>query len=543
MNCAWIRCVQRYQLDHPFLLYVGNIKPHKNLERLIDAFGRARAAGLADFRLMIIGDEISKYPPLRQAVHRHRLDKYVRFLGFQPYDTLAAFYRLARVFVFPSLYEGFGLPPLEAMACGTPVVTSNVSSLPEIAGGAAILVDPHDPESIAEGIVTAAADDSYRARAHPARTGTRARFLVDAVRGGDPSHLHGSARAVKIALIHDWLTGMRGGERALLAFCEMFPDADLFTLVQVPGATDPIIERRRVRTSPIQRLPFAGRLYRHYLPLFPIAIEQFDLDGYDLVLSTSHCAAKSVVVAGHTRHLCYCLTPMRYAWDQFDAYFGPERVGERCSRVMRPVMAAMARWDRATEGRVHRYLAISQYVARRIALYYNRQSSIVYPPVETTFYTPEPGPRRTRQGLLVVSALVPYKRVDLAIRRRPARRGPVDHRRRRPGTRSGCRTSPATASRFWAGAPTKRFATCIAARSRRFCPAKKISASCRSKRRPADVRSSRWAAAARCETVVDGWTGVLVEPGVEALADGLLHALATRLGRGTDSPARRTLQP
>ena len=153
---------QRYQLDHPFLLYVGNIKPHKNLERLIDAFGRARAAGLAELRLIIIGDEISKYPALRQAVHRHRLDKYVRFLGFQPYDTLAAFYRLARAFVFPSLYEGFGLPPLEAMACGTPVVTSNVSSLPEIAGGAAILVDPYDPASIADGITRAVTDDRLR---------------------------------------------------------------------------------------------------------------------------------------------------------------------------------------------------------------------------------------------------------------------------------------------------------------------------------------------------------------------------------------------
>jgi glycosyltransferase involved in cell wall biosynthesis len=154
---------QRYQLDHPFILYVGNIKPHKNIERLIDAFGRMRESGPPQLKLIIIGDEISKYPALRQAVHRHRLDKHVRFLGFQPHETLAAFYRLARAFVFPSLYEGFGLPPLEAMACGAPVVTSNVSSLPEVAGGAALLVDPHDTDAIADGIRRAVNDETLRA--------------------------------------------------------------------------------------------------------------------------------------------------------------------------------------------------------------------------------------------------------------------------------------------------------------------------------------------------------------------------------------------
>lgn len=214
---------------------------------------------------------------------------------------------------------------------------------------------------------------------------------------------------------------MRGGEKALEVFCEIFPDADLFTLVYLPGTTSPVIERRLVTRSAIQWLPFAGKLYRQYLPLFPIAVEQFDLDGYDLVISTSHCAAKSVVVTGRARHLCYCLTPMRYAWDQFDAYFGVDRVGRLGNMVLRPVLAGLARWDRATEGRVHRYLAISQYVARRIALYYNRQSTLVYPPVDTEFYTADddapgaPAAPSHPPRFLVVSALVPYKRVDLAM--------------------------------------------------------------------------------------------------------------------------------
>jgi glycosyltransferase involved in cell wall biosynthesis len=234
---------------------------------------------------------------------------------------------------------------------------------------------------------------------------------------------------MRVALIHDWITGMRGGEKALEVFCELFPTADLFTLIYLKGTVTPIIEQRLVKKSPIHWLPMAGKLYRQYLPLFPIAIEQFDLDGYDLVISTSHCAAKSVVVTGRARHLCYCLTPMRYAWDQFDAYFGPDRVGRLPSAMLRPVLAGLARWDRATEGRVHRYLAISQYVARRIALYYNRESTLVYPPVDTEFYRPAsdeaaiavPSHQSPDQQVaqpphfLVVSALVPYKRVDLAM--------------------------------------------------------------------------------------------------------------------------------
>jgi glycosyltransferase involved in cell wall biosynthesis len=144
------RVRERYQLNDPFVLYAGNIKPHKNLERLIDAFHILRRHGFDQVKLLIIGDEISKYATLRRAVHRHKLHKHVRFFGFVPDQTLAILYRLAGVFVFPSLYEGFGLPPLEAMSSGTPVVTSNLSSLPEVVGDAALLIDPYDPQAIAD---------------------------------------------------------------------------------------------------------------------------------------------------------------------------------------------------------------------------------------------------------------------------------------------------------------------------------------------------------------------------------------------------------
>jgi len=144
------RVRERYQLHDPFVLYAGNIKPHKNLERLIEAFYTLRKNGFEHVKLLIIGDEISKYPTLRRAVHRHKLHQHVRFLGFVSDKTLACLYRLATVFVFPSLYEGFGLPPLEAMASGTPVITSNQSSLPEIMGDAALFVDPYEPDAIFE---------------------------------------------------------------------------------------------------------------------------------------------------------------------------------------------------------------------------------------------------------------------------------------------------------------------------------------------------------------------------------------------------------
>jgi len=157
-----VRVKERYQLHDEFVLYAGNVKPHKNLERLITAFHLVRQRGLDHLKLVLIGDDISKYAALRRAVHRYQLHRYVRFLGYLPEETLAVMYRLSSVFVFPSLYEGFGLPPLEAMASGTPVVTSNVSSLPEVAGNAAILVDPYDPDALADAMLRVLTDESLR---------------------------------------------------------------------------------------------------------------------------------------------------------------------------------------------------------------------------------------------------------------------------------------------------------------------------------------------------------------------------------------------
>jgi glycosyltransferase involved in cell wall biosynthesis len=221
---------------------------------------------------------------------------------------------------------------------------------------------------------------------------------------------------VRVALVHDWLTGMRGGEKVLDAICELYPDAPLYTLVRRPGSTNARIESRPIRTSLAQWLPRPARFYRHYLPLYPTLVELLDFDQYDLVISTSHCAVKSIVVPGRAVHVCYCHSPMRYAWDQFNSYFGPQVVGGFASRIMKPIMARMARWDAATAGRVDRFVANSQYVAGRISRYYNQRSTVVYPPVDTDYYRPEDDQRRpTQPSFLVVSALVPYKRVDVAV--------------------------------------------------------------------------------------------------------------------------------
>ncbi|OLD76947.1 MAG: glycosyl transferase family 1 [Candidatus Rokubacteria bacterium 13_1_20CM_4_70_14] len=226
---------------------------------------------------------------------------------------------------------------------------------------------------------------------------------------------------------------MRGGERCLEVVCELFPDAPLFTLLHVPGTVSPVIERRRVVTSFVQRLPAAAAHYRRYLPLFPAAVRRFDLSRYDLVLSLSHCVAKGVRTPPGALHLCYCFTPMRYVWDLAQDYLGA-RAGLATRLLAPPVAAALRRWDRRTQS-VHGVVAISRHIAERIRRVWGREADVIHPPVDVDRFRIAD---RVDDYYLVVSALVPYKRIDLAIgaARRLGRRlvivgaGPEDRRLR-----------------------------------------------------------------------------------------------------------------
>ncbi len=217
---------------------------------------------------------------------------------------------------------------------------------------------------------------------------------------------------MKVALVHDWLTGMRGGERCLEVFCRLFPDADLYSLLHVPGRMSPTIEAMKIHTSFINRLPAVATKYRSYLPLFPRAIESLDLVGYDLILSSSHCVAKSAPRIKPTRHLCYCFTPMRYVWEMYDQYFAPGRSGAAKRIAMKWLRPRLQRWDVQTAGRVDRFVAISATVAARIERHYHQPAEVIYPPVDCSHYTPGD---QDDEYYLILSAFAPYKRIDLAI--------------------------------------------------------------------------------------------------------------------------------
>ncbi|MFH2043344.1 MAG: glycosyltransferase [Acidobacteriota bacterium] len=219
--------------------------------------------------------------------------------------------------------------------------------------------------------------------------------------------------SIKVALIHDWFPVRRGGEKVFEVFAELFPEAPIYSLFHFPGSQTPEIEQRTIHTSFIQRLPFLRSKFRHYLPLFPLAAELFDLQEYDLILSSSHCVAKGVIPRPDALHISYIHSPVRYAWNQYFSYFGPGRLGVFSRLLIPPIIHYLRMWDVTSSNRADYFIANSGAVARRIKRYWGRPAEVVYPFVDTDFFRPEGG---ERDYFLIVSALVPYKRIDLAVR-------------------------------------------------------------------------------------------------------------------------------
>jgi glycosyltransferase involved in cell wall biosynthesis len=217
---------------------------------------------------------------------------------------------------------------------------------------------------------------------------------------------------MRVAIVHYWLLNMRGGEKVLESLCGMYPQADIFTHVYNPNAISKTIKSHRVTTTFIDSLPWSKRFYRDYLPLMPLALEQLDLSGYDLVISCESGPAKGIIPAPHALHVCYCHTPMRYLWNMYHEY--RREAGLVIRSLMPPVAHYLRAWDALVATRVDHFIANSETVAERIKRYYRRNSDVVYPPVATDDFSIAP---RDELGdyYLMVGELVSYKRPDLAI--------------------------------------------------------------------------------------------------------------------------------
>jgi glycosyltransferase involved in cell wall biosynthesis len=214
---------------------------------------------------------------------------------------------------------------------------------------------------------------------------------------------------MKVALVHYWLVTMRGGEKVLEALCEMFPDADIYTHVYDKTKISPIINRHKIYTTSVSRLPFAKKLYTKYLTFMPAAIESIDLSGYDLVISSESGPAKGVIIPSTIPHLCYCHTPMRYLWDYYHRYLKESSFLTRA--VFKAAAGRLRIWDLATANRVTAFAANSNYVKTRIKAIYRREAEVIYPPVDTYAFQTQP----KGDYYLFLGQLVGYKRADLAI--------------------------------------------------------------------------------------------------------------------------------
>jgi len=432
---AVINVCALYDLPSRFLLAVGD-DVRKNvafLETVVDRwYLRHGGAPL----LVVAGganERVHGTAPNGRAGNAH-----VRALGRVSDQELGALYTAAAALCCPALAEGFGRPPLEAIACGTPAVVAPYAASTEVLRGipsarivpleidawidALRSVSAAPPPSLLADAATLRARCNWDAAATAVLDACVDAHAERAVRRAAPRTLRAAARAEpvtprarvapRIAIVHDWLTGMRGGERVLEELLDLFPSADLFTLVHVPGSVSPAIESHLVARSFVDRLPGSHRAHRAYLPVYPAAAERLDVTGYALVLSSSHCAAKGVRT-GAAPHLCYCHTPMRYLWDRREDYFG----AGRASLAIRIAMAALAprlrAWDVRSAARIDRIVANSAHVRDRIRTCWNRDAAVVHPPVDVERFSFA----SARDDYHVIAgALVPYKRVDLAVR-------------------------------------------------------------------------------------------------------------------------------
>ncbi len=223
-----------------------------------------------------------------------------------------------------------------------------------------------------------------------------------------------SLSGLKVALVHDWLVSYGGAERVIEEFSRLFPEAPIFTAVYDEKSIGHAFPKERVRTSFIQRIPGSTKFYRKTLSLMPRAFEEFDLSGYDLVLSSSSSCAKGVLTSASTLHISYVHTPMRYAWDLYPEYLA--EAGFLTRLGMRRQMPGIRQWDALSGQRVDRFLANSREVASRIHKTYRRDAAVLHPPVSTDFFAPKADPENHNGYYLILSRFVPYKRIDLAIR-------------------------------------------------------------------------------------------------------------------------------
>ena len=215
-----------------------------------------------------------------------------------------------------------------------------------------------------------------------------------------------------IGLVHDWLVSMRGGEKAFEVLCEIFPDAVVGTLIHRQGSVSPVIENHPIKTSFLQNLPFARERYQYYLPLFPAAIESLDFSDYDCVISSSHAVAKGVRIGKRTLHICYCHTPMRYIWDEYDNYFNRDRSSFFVRTGMKISLPYLRQWDIRSARQVTHFVTNSRNVQDRIRRLYNRDAEVMYGPVDINRFSCQP---RDDGYYLIVSALVPNKCIDIAV--------------------------------------------------------------------------------------------------------------------------------